>query len=174
MVSSDAATHVLDDRAVELVRRWLTEASEHRVRGAAAHLARVLKDREGLAFAVGFIDGVVRPEDLDVAARNLRMIAAKPAPFLPVPLRMLVRLGGLVGPIAPRVVVPLARRVLRSMVGHLIVDASDRALGRAIERIRTDGVRLNLNLLGEAVLGDREAARRLAGTRPLHDRSDVD
>src|SRR5206468_1849568 len=36
------------------------------------------------------------------------------------------------------------------------------------------GNRLNLNLLGEAVLGEKEAARRLAGTRELLARDDVD
>ncbi len=174
MNGSDVEVGSIDDRAVSLVRKWLAEASEHRVRGSAAQLANVLEDPDGLAFSVGFIDGVVRPEDLDVAARNLRAIAATPPAFLPAPLRVLVRLGGLLGPMTPRVVVPLARRVLRSMVGHLIIDASDAKLGRAIKRIRTDGIRLNMNLLGEAVLGEREAARRLDGTRRLLGRPDVD
>ena len=53
------------------------------------------------------------------------------------------------------------------MVGHLVIDATDARLGKAIARLRTDGVRLNLNLLGEAVLGEREADRRLEGTREL-------
>ncbi|WP_238072519.1 proline dehydrogenase family protein, partial [Rhodococcus zopfii] len=77
-------------------------------------------------------------------------------------------------PALPHVVVPAARRALRAMVGHLVVDATDARLGRAIARLRHDGVRLNLNLLGEAVLGEREAARRLDGTRTLLARDDVD
>ena len=51
------------------------------------------------------------------------------------PLRWAVRAGGAAGPVAPGVVVPVARRVLRELVGHLVVDASDARLGAAgIER----------------------------------------
>jgi RHH-type proline utilization regulon transcriptional repressor/proline dehydrogenase/delta 1-pyrroline-5-carboxylate dehydrogenase len=66
------------------------------------------------------------------------------------------------------------RAALRSMVGHLLVDATDGRLGRAVGRIRSPGARLNFNLLGEAVLGEREAERRLDGTRRLLMRPDVD
>jgi RHH-type proline utilization regulon transcriptional repressor/proline dehydrogenase/delta 1-pyrroline-5-carboxylate dehydrogenase len=72
------------------------------------------------------------------------------------------------------VVVPVARRVLRRMVGHLVVDATDARLGRAISRIRRRDVRLNVNLLGEAVLGKKEATRRLRETERLLSRDDVD
>ncbi|MDP1819674.1 MAG: bifunctional proline dehydrogenase/L-glutamate gamma-semialdehyde dehydrogenase, partial [Acidimicrobiales bacterium] len=101
-------------------------------------------------------------------------MAVDPPRFLPLVLRGLVRLGGAVAPVAPRVVVPIARKVMRSVVGHLIIDASEAKLGREIRRIRGDGIRLNMNLLGEAVLGEREALRRLAGTRRLLERDDVD
>ena len=53
------------------------------------------------------------------------------------------------------------------MVGHLIVDARDEKLGTAIRALKRDGVRLNVNLLGEAVLGRAEAQRRLDGTMRL-------
>ena len=56
---------------IGLVRRWLTEASKVPVDASAEQLAGVLKDPNGLDFTVGFVDGVVRPEDLNVAARNL-------------------------------------------------------------------------------------------------------
>ena len=49
-----------------------------------------------------------------------------------------------------------------------------RALGAAISRLRADGTKLNLNLLGEAVLGRGEADRRLARTAELLERDDVD
>src|SRR5579875_1600699 len=77
-------------------------------------------------------------------------------------------------PVLPGIVVPAARTALRGMVSHLIIDATPKRLGPAIARIRSRGVRLNLNLLGEAVLGAKEADRRLAGTRALVQRPDVD
>jgi len=164
----------LTAETVQLVRRWLNESASIPVDKAGAQLAGLLKDPRGLPFAVGFIDGVIRPEDADVAARNFADLARDVPRFLPWHLRSAVRLGGAVAPIAPRLVVPLAQRALRSMVGHLIVDASDKRLGRTIAKIRRTGVGLNVNLLGEAVLGEREAARRLAGTIKLLSRDDVD
>ena len=165
----------LADQAVELVQQWLVESRDIPVDKAAERLAGVLRDENGLAFTVGFVDGVVRPEDARVAARNLRAIVPLTPKFLPGILRLLICLGGLVAPILPGVVVAISRRVLRGMVRHLIVDATDAKLGRAIAHIRRDdGIRLNINLLGEAILGEQEAAKRLAGTRRLLEREDVD
>ncbi|MEW1807690.1 bifunctional proline dehydrogenase/L-glutamate gamma-semialdehyde dehydrogenase [Pseudarthrobacter sp. NPDC080039] len=164
----------LADEAVALVRRWLTEASKVPVDASAQQLAGVLKDPNGLEFTVGFVDGVVRPEDLNVAARNLAKLAPKVPAFLPWYMRSAVALGGTMAPVLPQVVIPVARKVLREMVGHLIVDATDAKLGPAIAKIRKDGIKLNVNLLGEAVLGEHEASRRLEGTHTLLARPDVD
>lgn len=128
----------------------------------------------GLSFTTGFVDGVVRPEDLRAAARRLTEIAPTVPRFLPWPLRLVVRIGGLVAPLLPMIVVPMARLALRRMVAHLVIDATPRRLGRSIARLRGQGLRLNVNLLGESVLGQREADRRLAGTIALLRRHDVD
>ncbi|MCI9871120.1 bifunctional proline dehydrogenase/L-glutamate gamma-semialdehyde dehydrogenase [Arthrobacter humicola] len=164
----------LAEDTIALVRHWLTEAAKVPVDASAEQLAGVLKDPNGLDFTVGFVDGVVRPEDLQVAARNLAALAPKVPAFLPWYMRSAVRLGGTMAPVLPQVVIPVARRVLREMVGHLIVDATDAKLGPAIAKIRKDGIKLNVNLLGEAVLGEHEATRRLEGTHTLLSRPDVD
>ncbi|WP_395244713.1 proline dehydrogenase family protein [Agromyces sp. MMS24-K17] len=172
MTTADSA--VRTDRVVALVRRWLTESAGHPVDPAAARLAGVLKDPNGLAFTVGFVDGVMRPEALSVAGRNLAQVARIAPRFLPWHLRGAIRLGGALAPAFPWIVVPIARRVLRRMVGHLVLDATPRRLGPAIAKLRSGGNRLNLNLLGEAVLGEQEADHRLAGTREFLARDDVD
>ncbi|MGY2744763.1 proline dehydrogenase family protein [Arthrobacter sp. UYCu723] len=164
----------LAEDTTALVRHWLAEAAKVPVDASAEQLAGVLKDPNGLDFTVGFVDGVVRPEDLQVAARNLAALAPKVPAFLPWYMRSAVRLGGTMAPVLPQVVIPIARRVLRDMVGHLIVDATDAKLGPAIAKIRKDGIKLNVNLLGEAVLGEHEASRRLEGTHTLLSRPDVD
>ncbi|MHC3000627.1 bifunctional proline dehydrogenase/L-glutamate gamma-semialdehyde dehydrogenase [Microbacterium sp. HJ5] len=171
--SADIAA--LADDAVALVERWLAESRDVPVDAAAKRLAGVLRDPNGLAFTLGFVDGVVRPEDYVVAAGNLRRLVPLTPAFLPAPLRALIRAGAALAPAFPGIVIPLSRRVLRELVRHLIVDARDAKLGSAISRIRaTEGTRLNVNLLGEAILGEHEASRRLAGTRRLLERPDVD
>ncbi|KAA1375920.1 bifunctional proline dehydrogenase/L-glutamate gamma-semialdehyde dehydrogenase [Aeromicrobium fastidiosum] len=165
----------LAERSVELVRAW-TEAKRPRRRTAAAatRLATLLKDPQGLEFTIGFVDRVVRPDDHQVAARNLRRLAGDLPAFLPLTQKLLLRLGALVSFLLPALVVGVARATLRRMVGHLVVDARPQQLGRAISKLRSRGDRLNLNLLGEAVLGDGEAERRRDGTLALIERDDVD
>jgi RHH-type proline utilization regulon transcriptional repressor/proline dehydrogenase/delta 1-pyrroline-5-carboxylate dehydrogenase len=162
------------DETVALVRRWLAQSADAAPDAGARRLAGLLKDPRGLDFTLGFIDRVVRPEDLRVAGRNLEQVARLVPRFLPWHLRALVRFGGAFAPLLPWPIVPVARSVLRRMVAHLVIDATPKRLDRSLARLRRDGVRLNVNLLGEAVLGEREAARRLAGTRELLARDDVD
>ncbi|WP_312172992.1 proline dehydrogenase family protein, partial [Microbacterium sp.] len=171
---ADAESAALADRAVELARRWVIEAAAADVDPAAERLAGVLQDANGLPFTLGFVDGVMRPESLGAAASRLHRLAPIVPEFLPWYLRSAVRIGGGIAPILPTPVVPIARRVLREMVGHLVVDARPAKLGPAIAKIRESGARLNLNLLGEAVLGESEATRRLDGIHDLIRRPDVD
>lgn len=176
MTMSNAATDARPntDHVVALVRRWLAESAEHPADPAAERLAGVLKDPRGLDFTVGFVDGVMRPEDLGVAGRNLEQVAKLTPKFLPWYLKAAIRVGGVVAPVLPWIVIPIARRVLRAMVGHLVLDATPDKLGPAIATLRESGNRLNLNLLGEAVLGEEEADRRLSGTYEFLARDDVD
>ncbi|MFM6974572.1 MAG: proline dehydrogenase family protein [Agromyces sp.] len=160
--------------AIALVERWLARALEQPRDAAGERLAGVLRDPNGLPFTVGFIDGVIRPEDPAVAGRALAELAPLIPAFLPAWMRLAIRVGGWLGPVLPWLVVPIARRTLRRMVGHLVLDASEAKLGAAIARLRGSGHALNLNLLGEAVLGEAEAARRLAGTRAFLERDDVE
>ncbi len=162
------------DETRDVVRRWLDRSADEPADRNAERLAALLQDPDGLAFTVGFVDRVVRPEDLRVAARSLERLSHRVPAFLPWYLRLAVQLGGGFGLLLPWPIIPLARRVFRRMVGHLVVDAHPRRLGRTLARLRTRGVRLNVNLLGEAVLGEREAARRLEGARELLARDDVD
>ncbi len=174
MSSTTLPDSALADEAIATVRRWLAESSETPVDPSGARLAGVLKDPVGLEFTLGFVDKVVRPEDLRVAARNLERIAQRIPAFLPWYMRAAIAVGGGFATLFPWVIVPIARWVLRRMVGHLIIDARPEKLGTAIAAVKKPGVRLNLNLLGEAVLGDDEADHRLQGTLDLLARDDVD
>jgi RHH-type proline utilization regulon transcriptional repressor/proline dehydrogenase/delta 1-pyrroline-5-carboxylate dehydrogenase len=168
----------LVDDVVDLAARWLraTEAGQTASeRSTSGRLAALVGDPRGLDLAVRFVDRVARPEDPAVAARELATISSGDAAgFLSAGDRLLLGLGSRVARLAPAAVVPLARRRLRQLVGHLVVDARDPGLAGHLVRARRDGVRLNINLLGEAVLGEEEAARRAARTLALLDRDDVD
>ncbi|MDY2940823.1 MAG: bifunctional proline dehydrogenase/L-glutamate gamma-semialdehyde dehydrogenase [Varibaculum sp.] len=163
-------------QAKNRARAWIEESKKYPTDRAAELLAKVLEDERGLDFTVSFVDGVIRPEDMHVAARTMKTLASASLNFLPWYLRAPVKLGGVFSELLPQIVIPLVRRVFAMLVGDLVVDVSEKNLGPAIARIknRGNGARLNMNLLGEAVLGDKEAAKRLRDTENLLRRDDVD
>jgi RHH-type transcriptional regulator, proline utilization regulon repressor / proline dehydrogenase / delta 1-pyrroline-5-carboxylate dehydrogenase len=171
-VAGGSPFQAIAERAVAQVRAWVSEPQEWPV--GARRLAELLRDQDGLDFAVQFVDGVARPRDLSAAARRLHELSTRVPGSLHGGLRTALGLGGQIGPAIPWAVVPAARAALRRLVGHLVVDATPAKLGPTLARLRQGGHRLNLNLLGEAVLGDEEAGNRLAGIRELLERPDVD
>lgn len=157
------------EAAISTARRWAEEARRHPEPRAATLLGDALKDPGGLRFTLDFVDGVLRPEDRSVAARHLAELAQRPANFLPTPLRLGM---SAVGPLA-RPSLGVVRRAFTAIVGDLVVDFG-RSLGPALARLRRGGADLNVNLLGEAVLGEGHATSRLRRTMELVRRPDVD
>jgi RHH-type proline utilization regulon transcriptional repressor/proline dehydrogenase/delta 1-pyrroline-5-carboxylate dehydrogenase len=164
--------------AVELTKHWMAEGARsirRAERDRAKRLHQLTADPESLSFAMAFCDRVLRPESARVAARQLRKIVRSGNPrFLGFADRLLVHAGATTSTVVPGVVMPLARRRLRALVGDLIADAADPGLARHLARLRSEGFRVNVNLLGEAVLGHAEAASRRAAVTALLERPDVD
>ncbi|GHG54795.1 proline dehydrogenase [Flavimobilis marinus] len=165
--------------AIDLARTWL-DATAHgetpRERRTTGRLAALVSDPAGLELAVRFVDRVARPDDQRVAAHELAAMASLTSAagsFLGPVDRALLGLGSRLAPVLPGVVVPAARVRLRQLVGHLVADAGP-GLGAHLARTRAEGFGLNVNLLGEAVLGEAEAQRRAERVRALIERPDVD
>ena len=161
------------DAAVEAAaaqaHAWIAETAEEDANDSQTQqLAALLRDDDGVRFTMDFVDRVMRPEDDRVAARALRSITSGiDASFLGQINGLLVGLGAFVGPILPKVVIPAARARLRQLVGHLVLDAESDALNGLLDRAAERGEELNLNLLGEAVLGEGEATDRAERTLTL-------
>ncbi|WFN93990.1 bifunctional proline dehydrogenase/L-glutamate gamma-semialdehyde dehydrogenase [Gordonia sihwensis] len=166
----------LADSSEKLVTDWLraAAAAQTEPHASARRLASVLSDPRGLDFTVGFVDRVIGTEDQKAAAQALAELAASTPATLGAWDRLQIKAGGVLAERLPGVVIPAARARMRSMVGHMIVDARERPFRRAVAKLRESGHRLNINPLGEAVLGDAEADNHLADARALLRRDDVD
>ncbi|MFV0251720.1 MAG: bifunctional proline dehydrogenase/L-glutamate gamma-semialdehyde dehydrogenase [Beutenbergiaceae bacterium] len=167
------------EEAVALGYRWVEQTSHHQrsaERRTTGRLARLVAEPAGLDFVVKFLDRVARPQDAAVAARALRALAghAGAKSVLSASDRAMLGLGSRVAGAAPEAVLALVRRRLRQLVGHLVVDATDVSLGKILEQARTEGYRLNLSLLGEAVLGDAQADLQAERITALTTRADVE
>jgi RHH-type proline utilization regulon transcriptional repressor/proline dehydrogenase/delta 1-pyrroline-5-carboxylate dehydrogenase len=177
--TASGSDDLLTEEAIASVGRWLTDARAVETRAertTVKSLHRLIEDPAGLIFTMGFVDRVARPDATSAAAHQLAsLVGSQPLPSFLSPLdRQLLRAGAFVGPRLPDLVVPLALRRLRGIVGHLVVDAEPEALAAHLATRRRDGFAQNVNLLGEAVLGEREADRRLQATAALVDQSHVD
>lgn len=85
-----------------------------------------------------------------------------------------LRFLGTLAPLSPR----LAARLVSWRVDHdtagVILPADDPAFSKYLARRRAEGFRLNVNVLGEAILGDAEADERCSRVETLIRRRDVD
>ena len=138
----------LADEAVALVRRWLAHAAASQgertpstvvqyrsrsgrsasfrtrssQRGASSlRLAQLIDDPDGPQFAFDFVDRVIRPDDLHVAGKGLEVLAQHIPAVLPWYMRWALAVGGGFAAVIPWPIVPIARRVMHRMVGHLLV-----------------------------------------------------
>ncbi|MGO1950035.1 MAG: proline dehydrogenase family protein [Mycobacteriaceae bacterium] len=150
-------------RSLRLADTWLQVKETSK---STKQLADMVHEPSGVEFTFSFVDRVARPEDNKVAADEFAKIAhpvkrQAPVPgFLSVVDQILMTAGSIAAPLLPQIVMPIARAYLRSVVGHLVLDAEGPTMDTLLDDSRAAGFRLNINLLGEAVLGEDEAVRR--------------
>ncbi len=175
---------VVEDRELiaqteELAERLLADAIRRRgwrERSQGRRIARLLNDENGLAFVLALTDEVLRIRDPRRAARHFaNLVGGGRGPlFLGRLDRALLRFGAAVATRLPGVVMPLVQARVRAELASFVIAAEPRPLARYVARRRAAGIRLNINLLGEAVLGEQEAERRLEAVLGLLRRADVD
>lgn len=167
------------ERAIELAAQLLRDSYDDespRERRARARLGRLLADPAGRELTLAMADQILRIDDHGRAARRLVELVrdlGAPAALGPID-RWLLIAGASLAPRLPQVVMPLVRRRIVAETRGVVLPASDPGFARHMQRRRRDGVRLNVNLLGEAILSDEEADRRLAQLHELIARHDVD
>ncbi|MFV1989769.1 MAG: proline dehydrogenase family protein, partial [Acidimicrobiales bacterium] len=169
----------LSDEAVALVKDWLRESAASQTR-AERHeirrLAHLITDEPSVKFTMQFCDRVARPDIDQIAADQMARLARDNTlpSFLTLQDRTLFRIGGYLAPKFPRIIMPIARLRMRQMLKDLIVNAKPRKLQHHVKTRRSHGYDLNVNLLGESVLGDAEASRRLRLNSELLKTDDID
>jgi RHH-type proline utilization regulon transcriptional repressor/proline dehydrogenase/delta 1-pyrroline-5-carboxylate dehydrogenase len=153
----------LADRAVLLCEQLLWAGREQNTsRRRLQRLARIVDDAEGKSFILALTDEVLRIQRPRRAAARLRSVVARrdPPAFLGPIDRVLLMAGTALAAVVPGAVMPLVKARLRAETARVILPAEHQKYRRHAERRRRQGINLNLNVLGEAVLGEEEARRR--------------
>ncbi len=156
----------LTDRAISRARRWQEIANRERSAGEKAfsrRLERLLAHPEGKAAMVALIDQSFRPKiPVRVADQIAYIFRIQGVPeFFSAGERLLVHLFLQVGRHFPGLSVPGIIGRMRRDSRRSIISGHPPSFNRYLHRRRKEDVRLNINHLGEAVLGEREAKRHL-------------
>ncbi len=144
---------------LKLARRKMRFADRRQGR----RMARLMEDPRGKAMTLLLADQVFRSHAARRSANQFRhLIRDHGVPhYLPFWERGMMAAGGAASLLAPSLVVPMISRKMRAESRSVILPSEEGPLGEYMESRRRRGVEINLNQLGEAVLGEEEAARRL-------------
>ena len=169
----------LVEAAIHQVEAWIRASRElegRADRAAMQQLSELVRDESGLGFVMNYIDQVARPHSPSVAADQLQKLVGRDdePTFLSLIDRLMLRVGARVAPLAPSVVMKLAGLRMRSIVGPLVAPAERAKLQAHLDGQVESGYQSNVNLLGEAVLGEREARRRLESLKALLNLPEID
>jgi RHH-type transcriptional regulator, proline utilization regulon repressor / proline dehydrogenase / delta 1-pyrroline-5-carboxylate dehydrogenase len=169
------------DEAVALARRLVDDAAAldatapRRRRRHRARLRTIVRDPGAAEFTVQLTDEIPRLRDPRRAAdRFARLVATADLSAFSVVDRSALRAGAMFAPLLPRVVMPLVARRLRAESSDVVLPADDAGLTRYLATRRRAGMRPNVNVLGEAIVGHDEARARLETVIARLRRPDVD
>jgi RHH-type proline utilization regulon transcriptional repressor/proline dehydrogenase/delta 1-pyrroline-5-carboxylate dehydrogenase len=126
-------------------------------------LERMMLDEPGKALTLQLADQVFRSKSPINQSREFqRLLRHHGIPrYLWWWERGLMSAGSLLSRISPALVMPLIARYIRAESSNVIKPSEKGPLSGYLNRRRADGFGINLNQLGEAVLGEEEALRRL-------------
>lgn len=152
--------------AIELAQLILQESRRIQTRrehSQLAQLARMMDDIPGKAFTTCMTDQCFRSQASWRVADQLNFLIKKFG--IPIYLtafrRFQLRLFKMFSRVLAPLLVPLVKRLVRQETSTVILPGEPAALAKHMKQRQRAGVRVNLNHLGEAILGETEAENRL-------------
>ncbi len=169
----------LAERAVALAAQLLTEAKKIETsdeRAQSAKIARMMEDPAGKAMTMAMSDQLFRSHKNGRIADQLNYLVEQHGvpKYLGNVEQVALWFGSTLGEYIPSVVIPAVVSKLRQETRAVILPSEEHEFAEYVRRRRAEGTRLNLNQLGEAILGEEEAARRLDAYLKLLARPDVE
>jgi RHH-type proline utilization regulon transcriptional repressor/proline dehydrogenase/delta 1-pyrroline-5-carboxylate dehydrogenase len=163
-LTTDRTLDALAPASCSRARQLILEAERLRTRHERANrrrFARLLRDRDAIEVTMTLTDEVMRVSSLPSAAGILRG-AARRSSVAGFGLINAVglRLVSLVSRLMPATAVKVVHAQVRRLSRDLILASESGPLQRHLDSREREGIHLNINVLGEAVLGEREANER--------------
>ncbi len=165
--------------AVDLAAKLLAAAKAHQnasERAQSAKFGGMMNDPDGKTLTMLMPDQAFRSHNAARVAGQIRHLTDRYG--IPVYMetweRAALWLGNLAGRVAPDLVVPFIVAKLRDETKSVILPGERDRFKAYLDKRRATGTRLNINYLGEAILGEGEAQKRLDAYLELLANPDVE
>ena len=177
-IQTDKAIDNLAIAAVENARTLIAESLPNLKRydkASRKRFTRLFKDPKAISVTVSLTDEVMRITSAKDSVRILRK-AAKDSTvagfglFNTFGLKLIASISW----VLPRPVLFAVHTQVKQLSKGIILPAESKKLSRQIKRRAKKGIRLNINVLGEAVLGEAEANERFERVMQMMQRPEVD
>lgn len=177
-IPTDPGIDHLAQVAINGARELLNESKPNLKRydrASRKRFTRLFKDANAIAVTVSLTDEVMRISSPKDAVRILRK-ASKDASVagFGVINTIGLKLISSISRILPKPVLFAVHTQVKLLSKGIILPAENKKLAKQIKRRAKKGIRLNINVLGEAVLGDHEASERFDRVIEMMQRSEVD
>jgi len=174
---SDRSVDALGSVATERTRELIDASERARTRAersARARFSGLLRDPGAIDVTIVLTDEVMRAPSASSAATLLReAVHHATRRGFGVINAVGLRAVGVLAKVSPRVAMAVVHQQVRTQSRLLILPAEEALLGKHVSARANEGVGLNINVLGEAVLGEGEAHERLARVLEMMNRPEV-
>lgn len=154
------------DQAIELAAAMLEEAQRVQTKEEKRiqlQLAEMMNDPMGKVFTTVITDQCFRSHRNRRAADQLIFLIKKYGipKYFTFDKRWAMKFFTYTGKTFSGLLIPIIKKLIRKETSNVILPGEDKELSYYMEKRRQEGVRVNLNHLGEAILGEEEALNRL-------------
>lgn len=154
------------EKAIELAGLMLNQAKKietSQEKAMQKQLALMMNDQHGKVFTTQVTDQCFRSNRPERIADQLTYLIEKYGipNYLSYWRRCQLSIFKGLGKIFPAIFVPLVKKALRRETSKVILPGETNQMAKHLEIRKKEGIRVNLNHLGEAILGEQEAERRV-------------
>jgi len=177
-LSTDASIDATAQTSVERARELIDSSEKLRTRREKSNrkrFGRLFKDPKAIEVTITLTDEVMRIHSMREAITIFNHAAKKASIKGFGPLNAFgLKFIRIVAVGLPGVVVKLVHQRVRALSKDLILPAEQDQLAKHLGKRKEEGIRLNINVLGEAVLGQAEADERFKRLVEMIHRPEVD
>jgi RHH-type proline utilization regulon transcriptional repressor/proline dehydrogenase/delta 1-pyrroline-5-carboxylate dehydrogenase len=154
------------ERAIELATRWQNVATDKMSdfeNSFHAKMQKLLNNPVDKVFLIELMDQSFRSHDVSRVENQIDYLFSKygMATFFTNSERFLVFLFRHAGTYIPQISIPLFVENIRQDTSNVVLPAEDKQLNRHLKQRRSKNTRVNVNVIGEVVLGEAEAQGRI-------------